>query len=72
MHLQRQLQLNKKNIRHGPAAGVPGILRQRPVDLGIGPQRVPAVEKAARAVDASKVITEKGMFAGPVDPLVPS
>jgi hypothetical protein len=28
------------------------VLRQRPVDLGVGPQRVPAVERAARAIDA--------------------
>ena len=28
--------------------------------------------KAARAIDASKVITEKGMLGGPVDPLMPS
>ena len=43
-----------------PAPGMPAVLQQGPVDLGIGPQGVPAVERAARAVDTGLVFFLEG------------
>ena len=38
---------------------MPRVLGQRPVHLGVGPQRVPAAQVAARAVHAALVLTDR-------------
>ena len=48
--------LNQTRSLSRQRARMPAVARQRGVDLEVGPQRVPAAQRAARAVDAGLVV----------------